>query len=363
MRASKTLPDMASDTLIEGFISSQVTGRGLDVRTEKAYRMDLQLFYEWMAGQERGEAQDHQEPDVNKMDGSVRKEKANASPGSSCYQEDPDTWKGKIKAYLYYLDKEKKLRASTISRKSKVFQYYASYLKEQGILSEGWDEIPGKTQEPFHSEDYIEAADTRKISGAVDSPDTIDTTDIQKVYCITAGTGQSSMAKKPVTVHMTLSRQEVDALFQAMDHEYETLDSDFRKRVCLRDQVMLKLLFYHGIEISELLALEITDYDKEQGILRIRGKRGKQKDIHIFSATLRHRLALWLNEREHFQREESFSNRMFLSKLGKPLSMKMVILIFDKYRVMAGIEKECTPKYLKTSMARYGQEMVMEGCE
>ena len=51
---------------------------------------------------------------------------------------------------------------------------------------------------------------------------------------------------------------------------------------------------------------------------------------------------------------------MFLSKLGKPLSMKMVTNIFDKYRVLAGIEKECTPKDLKNSLRRYGEGMVRE---
>ena len=273
MKTSRISPDIASDNFIEDFISSQVTGRGLDIRTEKAYRMDLQLFYEWLVGKE----------------------------------ETADAWKENIEAYLCYLAREKKLRASTISRKSKVFQYYASYLKAQGILPDGGEEKAGT------------------------------------VCKIAAGTSASGIVEKPSGDDMTLSRQEVDALFQAMEREYETLDSDFRRRVCLRDQVMLKLLFYHGIEISELLALEITDYDKVQGILTIRGKRGKQRTIRIFSIDLRRQLVQWLDQQEYFQREEQYSSRMFLSKLGRPLSMKMVILIFDKYRVMAGIKKECTP--------------------
>lgn len=306
MKASQITPDMASDNFIEDFISSQVTGRGLDIRTEKAYRMDLQLFYEWLVGKE--ETAD------------ARRKKLVGK------EETADAWKENIEAYLCYLAREKKLRASTISRKSKVFQYYASYLKAQGILPDGGDTKAGT------------------------------------VYVIAADTGPSGTAPKPSADDMTLSRQEVDALFQAMEREYETLNSDFRRRVCLRDQVMLKLLFYHGIEISELLALEITDYDKGQGILTIRGKRGKQRTIRIFSVDLRRQLAQWLDQHEYFQREEPYSSRMFLSKLGRPLSMKMVILIFDKYRVMAGIQKECTPKSLKTSMQRYGQELVMEWC-
>ena len=51
---------------------------------------------------------------------------------------------------------------------------------------------------------------------------------------------------------------------------------------------------------------------------------------------------------------------MFLSKLGRPLSMKMVINIFDKYRMLAGIEKECKPRDLKNSLDRYARELMME---
>ena len=43
--------------------------------------------------------------------------------------------------------------------------------------------------------------------------------------------------------------------------------------------------------------------------------------------------------------------------------MKMIILIFDKYRVMAGIEKEYTPKDLKCSMKQYAKELLVESCK
>ena len=36
------------DGLVETFIRQQVTERGLDPRTEKAYRLDLQHLYTWM---------------------------------------------------------------------------------------------------------------------------------------------------------------------------------------------------------------------------------------------------------------------------------------------------------------------------
>ena len=272
------------DQLINGFISSQVTKRGLDKRTEKAYRLDLEHFYMWLFGQE--------------ADGEISEEIGR---------------EGKIEAYLNYLSKEKKLRASTISRKSKVFGYYLSYLARQGVIP-GYQTLQAVKQ-----------------------------------------TGKEG-EEKP------LSKLEIDAFFNSLSQEYQELDSDFRKRICLRDQVMMKLLFFHGIEISELLIMEVQDYDWKTGILKIRKNRELKQYVQLFSKDLKKQLEKWLEEHGNFEHNEEFHKRMFLSKLGRPLSMKMVINIFEKYRIMAGIEKECTPKDLKNSMNRYGRELVMEQC-
>ena len=40
--------------------------------------------------------------------------------------------------------------------------------------------------------------------------------------------------------------------------------------------------------------------------------------------------------------------------------MKMVILVFEKYKVMAGIKKESTPKDLKCSMKRRDNDGEMQ---
>lgn len=80
-----------------------------------------------------------------------------------------------------------------------------------------------------------------------------------------------------------LCKREIDAFFGVIEREYENLEYGFRKRVCLRDKVMMELLFFHGIEISELLRLEISDYHVKTGLLNIRGKRGKVRQEYLFS--------------------------------------------------------------------------------
>ena len=125
----------------------------------------------------------------------------------------------------------------------------------------------------------------------------------------------------------------------------------------------MELLFYHKIEISELLRLEVSDYDQRTGILHIRRKRGRDSQVYLFSRKLRGRMGQWLAERERIKSDGQYRERLFLSKFGKPLSMKMVIKIFDKYKELAGIEKEVTPKDLKEScMKQYARDLVMEMC-
>lgn len=287
---------------IEEFIHSRVIGRGLDERTVKAYRMDLEHFYLWM------------DPKA-----------------------DEQRYPERMEAYLKYLSEVKGLRSSTVNRKQRVFRYYLSYLISQGVVTDNVDDnvadnmadgkIPNQWQCGYLCEPLKMVIQPEKSAA-----------------------------------NSYLSKKEIDRFFQAIDQEYSQLDSDFRKRVCLRDQVMMKLLFYHGIEVSELLRLEVLDYDRKTGILTVRRKREKKYSAYVFSKELRDQMLQWLGEHECFEREISYHNRMFLSKYGKPLSMKMVINIFEKYRVMAGIEKECTPKDLKNGFGRYAEEVVRERC-
>ena len=114
-----------------------------------------------------------------------------------------------------------------------------------------------------------------------------------------------------------LSRAEIDTFFAALNSEYENLDNEFRKRVCLRDCVMMELLFYHGIEISELLRLEISDYSLKTGILTIRGKRGKERSEYLFSRELRCKIECWIGEHGYFERERTIITMYcFCPRLG-----------------------------------------------
>lgn len=238
--------------------------------------------------------------------------KENPAPGFSC-------WEDWMEAYLDYLATERKLSDSTICRKTRVLGYYLSYLAGQGLIPACRPLKQVKRREGNEKREHPSSA--------------------------------------------LLSRKDADALFQAMEREYTGLESEFRKRVCLRDMIMLGLLFYHRITISELLQLKVSDYDREAGTIRVNKKRKEAGIIHMYSPSLRKKMELWLKERIIFLEKREGCEQIFLSKYGKPLSMEMFIQIFDKYRKLAGIEKKLTPKDLKeNSMKQYARELMIERC-
>lgn len=394
--------------LIAGFIDAQVVRRGLDWRTGEAYRIDLEHFYKWLDGEGAREAEQLQ-PQLQTAGG---------------LPQDGRGWQEKMEAYLEYLALVKKLRPSTVARKYRVFNYYLAYLVREGLLRDcgplklrraagrprrrGWDGDGLQSADLQRGTDSLgDAGGQRSVDGqgGVDSLECAGTQrgadssehagvwrDADKLQGRSpngqkgaedsgdAGGPEDALDSKTWSrrrdadgrdVDRTdryepkaerMSKTDVDAFFLALEREYSGLESDFRKRVCLRDLVMMELLFYHGIEVTELLRLEISDYDRKTGVLTVPKKRGKAESIYLYSRALRERIELWIREHGEFERVAEYKGRMFLSKLGRPLSMKMVINIFEKYRVLAGIEKEVTPKDLKGCMGEYARELMREWC-
>ena len=322
---------MASQNLqkqIEDFISTQVVSRGLDERTAIAYRMDLEQFHSWLDLEikEKREQADSGCLASQVMPDWWTEQELGSQPGlqlaeaetqeNQRREEEGREWRYEewMEKYLNYLSEEKGLRASTVGRRHRVFRYYLAYLAKQGLVERY---RPLKLRE---------------------QPKQI----------------------KEIPLDHCLTKKEIDRFFLAIQQEYEELDSEFRRRVCLRDQVMMELLFYHRLEVSELLRLEVSDYNRKTAVLTVPRKREKERTVYLFSKELQGRMARWLDEHDYFEHDELYQNRMFLSKLGKPLSMKMVVNIFEKYRLRAGIEKACTPKDLKNGLGRYAVEVVRE---
>src|SRR5205085_3995226 len=118
-----------------------------------------------------------------------------------------------------------------------------------------------------------------------------------------------------------------------------------------RDRAMLEVLYSSGIRVSELVELETSDLDLQEGILRVKGKGRKDRLTPIGSQAIK---AL----QRYFEMRQTgggqpMTGRVFLNKHGESLSTRSVRRKLDKYLVQAGLDPGISPHTLRHSFATH----------
>jgi site-specific recombinase XerD len=133
------------------------------------------------------------------------------------------------------------------------------------------------------------------------------------------------------------------------------------KRLATRDQALIWVLFDTGITVSEACALRVADLDPQTGLLRVRGKGGKERQMALGSTCLSH-LRAYLRQMDQTTRSGLASRHaggdpLFGSQGKQPLTKNGVTMVFARFRKRAGIsETTITPQILRHSFAlRYLQ--------
>ena len=111
---------------------------------------------------------------------------------------------------------------------------------------------------------------------------------------------------------VSLSKTEVDKLFSVFDTN-RILD--------IRNLAIISLMFYAGLRRSSIANLELSDYDREHGVLSIREAKGnKTYAIPLHDVAIQN-LNEWVNVRYRWNR--SNSTNLFLTSKGKGLDGKV----------------------------------------
>jgi integrase/recombinase XerC len=120
-----------------------------------------------------------------------------------------------------------------------------------------------------------------------------------------------------------------------------------------RDKAMLEVLYSSGIRVSELVELEMSDLDLNEGILRVKGKGRKDRLTPIGSQAIK-ALQRYFELRSADPKLSSQTlSRVFLNKHGEALSTRSVRRKLDKYLVEAGLDPGISPHTLRHSFATH----------
>ncbi|MFA7083669.1 MAG: tyrosine-type recombinase/integrase [Arcobacteraceae bacterium] len=140
-----------------------------------------------------------------------------------------------------------------------------------------------------------------------------------------AGLGGSRGQKLPIYMH----DEEIQRFLAAID------ETPFKEYAQAKNRLLIKLILYTGMRVSEALDIQTKDMVQEDGyfIFRISGKGNKQRIAMIKSAYVQKELNEWLEHKPN-------TPLLFCSRTAKRLTQPYVSYIMDKILLYAGIRKE-----------------------
>lgn len=136
--------------------------------------------------------------------------------------------------------------------------------------------------------------------------------------------------------------------------ETPDLNTDLGKR----DRAILEFLYATGVRVGELVGLNLTDIDFREKLVRVTGKRKKQRILPFGEPALQ-ALMYYLNETRPIflnncppsQREDS---AVFLNYQGTRITTRSVGRMVDKYiKICAEINSDISPHSLRHSFATH----------
>lgn len=116
----------------------------------------------------------------------------------------------------------------------------------------------------------------------------------------------------------------------------------------IRNVALIDLLFATGMRVGEVSSLNLADFMDGEGVIRVRGKGGRDRLAFLVDEQSFH------VQRQHLQARAKLRSEdiaLFLNPAGRRLSTQGIANIIAQVRKDAGIERHITPHMLRHTVA------------
>ncbi len=141
----------------------------------------------------------------------------------------------------------------------------------------------------------------------------------------------------------TLTEEDVESLLMAPDTS--TL-------LGLRDRVLFEVLYATGLRVSELVGLQLTQINLQQGVLRVTGKGNKERLVPLGEEAVNWLEKYILNTRADLLKGQ-VTDALFVTRRGSAMTRQAFWYLIKRYALQAEIASEISPHTLRHAFATH----------
>ena len=247
-----------------------------------------------------------------------------------------------IPAFLEYLSLEKKCSLHTLKAYQANLEAFEVFITEQGSL-EAIEEVSyGEIRAWIVS--LIQSGNTprtvnRKLSA------------LRSYYKFLLRIG--SIPVSPLKEHKALKTDTKVALPFSQEEIQRLLAADFfpGDYTGVLQRTVIQLLYYTGIRRSELIELKVQDVDLSESLIKVLGKRNKERLLPLLPE-IKTQLTQLLEQQKQYQISRE-SEHFFVNSRGKKLSEAFVYETVKTYLSKVSTKTKRSPHVLRHSFATH----------
>lgn len=154
--------------------------------------------------------------------------------------------------------------------------------------------------------------------------------------------------REPLLLPKTIPLNIINDILHAAYAEEASAETEYSKRICIRNIAVLEILFATGARVSEICFLTHDNIDLSNHFVKIFGKGSKERIIQIENSDVLKALTEYF---EAFRDDIENSGFFFVNKLHKRLSEQSVREIVNKYAALCNSGIHITPHMFRHSFA------------
>ena len=247
-----------------------------------------------------------------------------------------------IPAFLEYLSLEKKCSPHTLKAYQANLEAFEVFITEQGSLETIEEVSYGEIRAWIVS--LIQSGNTprtvnRKLSA------------LRSYYKFLLRIG--SIPVSPLKEHKALKTDTKVALPFSQEEIQRLLAADFfpEEYTGVLQRTVIQLLYYTGIRRSELIELKVQDVDLSEGLMKVLGKRNKERLLPLLPE-MKTQLTQLLEQQKQYQISRE-SEHFFVNSRGKKLSEAFVYETVKTYLSKVSTKTKRSPHVLRHSFATH----------